>query len=473
MASGNLSHFQRRIDEIEILIVEAEGRMNQMVQLEPDDKGRREHDDSNDVLQDDEHLAKDHLRTEAEIALHNVNGLIAGNMPRGQDARNDAGQQNKTETDADSAWIGIFHQVNFTLEQRCCIFSKTESQCQANYERHRNHQRRFGNQFQRYLMLTAAEQATRSHFLGTETRVGNRQIDIIAQSEKEDRQYGCQQDGEPRLIALQHAKTRVLGCKHDICERCHGDVVIVGPEIVMFQMIFHRLYLVIERRTRPQHKEALAGSAPSVCIDMVLQRIAHHLGKAVHARDNLSLVGQNGAVEIFDDGADGINQRTIQGVLVINAHILLTYNLKRLTNGILLSEEPLSQSLCYDALVRRIERRLAIAFHQLEIEEVEECRIGQHDDAILTVSSLDHPLIVFDFSILTHHAAGLLHFRAHILNLTGCLWPDEEQFLIAYQIDAVGILVPRIDAVLPPSIIAQQDDKHERNGQSKHINERV
>ena len=241
--------FLGRTDETEILVVEAEGRVNQMVQLEPDDKGRSKHDDGDGVLQDDEHLSKHHLRMEAEIALHDVDGLKAGNMPRGQNARNNARQQDEAQADADSARIDIFRQLDPSPEQRGYIFAETECQRQAEGERHRNHQRRFGDQFQRNLILAAAEKSARGHLLGAESRVGDRQVDIVAQGEEEDGEDGSQQDTEPRLVALMHARAIVLRSKKDILERCHGDLVIRGPKIVIGQMIFHHLHLIIERRS--------------------------------------------------------------------------------------------------------------------------------------------------------------------------------------------------------------------------------
>ena len=54
--------------------------MNEVAQLQPDDKSRGKHHDGDDILQNDEQLAKHHLGAVAEIALHDVNGLIVGNL---------------------------------------------------------------------------------------------------------------------------------------------------------------------------------------------------------------------------------------------------------------------------------------------------------------------------------------------------------------------------------------------------------
>ena len=206
---------------------------------------------------------------------------------------------------------------------------------------------------------------------------------------------------------------------------------------------------------------------------MVLELIAHHLGETFHAGDDLRLVGQDGTVQILDDGTDGIDQCAVEGVFVVDGHMAFAHNFQRLTDGIPFAEEPLRQSLGDDALVGCIERCLTIALHQLEIEEVEERRVGKHDDAVFVFFIFYFPLTILDFSSLTYHAAGLLHLGAHIPDLTSCLGPSEEQFLIAHQVDSIGILVPSVDAVLAPGIVAHEDDKHERDGQSQHVDESI
>ena len=322
-------------------------------------------------------------------------------------------------------------------------------------------------------MLATAEESTRGHLLGAETRVGDRQVDVVAQGEEEDGQYGGQQDAEPRLVALLHARAIVLRGKHHFLERRHGEVAVVGPVIVIVQMLFHHLHLCIERSTRLKHEECLAGTCSTVGEDVVLELIAHHLGETLHAGDELCLIGQDGTIQILDNGTDGIDQCAIQGVFVVDTHAAFAHDLHCLTDGIPFAKEPLCQPLGDDTLVGRIERRQTIALHQLEIEEVEERRIDQHDDAVFVFTIFYFPLAILDLSSLAHHAAGLFHLGTHILDLTGCLGPDEEQLLIAHQVDSVGILVPRVDAVLTPCIVAQQDDKHERNGQAQHVYERI
>ena len=61
-----------------ILCVITQWRVDEVIQLQPNDEGRSEHHYGDDILQDDEQFAKHHLGAVAEIALHNVNGLIAG-----------------------------------------------------------------------------------------------------------------------------------------------------------------------------------------------------------------------------------------------------------------------------------------------------------------------------------------------------------------------------------------------------------
>ena len=394
-------------------------------------------------------------------------------MPRGQYARNDARQQDEAEADADSTRIDISHQFNLSPEQRGCIFSETECQGQADDKRHGDHQRRFSNQLQRNLLLATAEEAACSHLLGAEARVGDRQVDVVAQGEKEDGQYGGQQDAEPRLVALLHARAIVLRGKHHFLERRHGEVAVVGPVIVIVQMLFHHLHLCIERSTRLKHEECLAGTCSTVGEDVVLELIAHHLGEPLHTGDDLRLVWQDGSVQVLDNGTDGIDQCAVEWVFVVDKHTAFTHNLHGLANGIPFAKEALRQSLGDDTLVGRIERRRTIALHQLEIEEVEERRIDQHDDAVFVFTIYYFPLAILDLSSLAHHAASLFHLGTHILDLTGCLRPDVEQLLIAHQVDSVGILVPRVDAVLTPCIVTKQDDKHERDGQSHHVYERI
>ena len=72
--------------KIEVLCVESEWRMDEVVQLEPDDKGGCEHRNGDDILQDDKKLAQYHFGMEAEVAFHNVDGLESGDLPRGHDA---------------------------------------------------------------------------------------------------------------------------------------------------------------------------------------------------------------------------------------------------------------------------------------------------------------------------------------------------------------------------------------------------
>ena len=53
---------------------------------------------------------------ETERALDNVDRLITGNMPWGQDARNEAQEQDKTETEAGAAHADIVVQTDFPSE---------------------------------------------------------------------------------------------------------------------------------------------------------------------------------------------------------------------------------------------------------------------------------------------------------------------------------------------------------------------
>ena len=49
------------------------------------------------------------------------------------------------------------------------------------------------------------------------------------------------------------------------------------------------------------------------------------------------------------------------------------------------------------------------------------------------------------------------------------MWPQEEIILFAHQVDAVGILMPAVDAILSPRVVAHQDDEHQRHHQARYI----
>ena len=79
---------------------------------------------------------------------------------------------------------------------------KTNGQHQAANKRKGNHQCGFDNQLQRNLMLTAAKELSRGHFLGAEACIGHCQVDVVAHGKEQYGQYCCQQDAEPRLVAF-------------------------------------------------------------------------------------------------------------------------------------------------------------------------------------------------------------------------------------------------------------------------------
>ena len=55
--------------------------MDEVVELQPDNEGRSEHGDGDHILHNNKQTAQHHLGMEAERALHDVDGLIAGDMP--------------------------------------------------------------------------------------------------------------------------------------------------------------------------------------------------------------------------------------------------------------------------------------------------------------------------------------------------------------------------------------------------------
>ena len=174
----------------------------------------------------------------------------------------------------------------------------------------------------------------------------------------------------------------------------------------------------------------------------------------------MRLIGQDCAVEILHDAADDIDQRRVIRIFIVHEDRALTNNLQGLTDGILFAKESLGQSLRDDTFIRCIEGCQFISLKQIEIEETEECRVCEHDDAILLISFLHLSLTIFNTASLTHHATRLFHFWAHLFYLLCSLRPHKEILIITRQVDAVGILVPRINAVLPPGIVAHEDNEH-------------
>ena len=171
-------------------------------------------------------------------------------------------------------------------------------------------------------------------------------------------------------------------------------------------------------------------------------------------------------VEILHYAADGIYQRRVVRIFIVYEDRTLADNLQRLADRILPVKESLSQSFSDDALIRRIEGCPPVSFYQFEIEEAEEGGVCQHDDTVLFISFLHLSLAILDSSVLAHHATALFYFWAHLFDLLCRLRPHKEVFVAARQIDAVGILMPRVDAILPPRVVAHEDDKHQRHHQT-------
>ena len=63
------------VDNKQMLCVVAQRRMNQMIQLQPDNEGRRKHHHGYHILQNDKDLAQHHLGAIAETALDDVDRL--------------------------------------------------------------------------------------------------------------------------------------------------------------------------------------------------------------------------------------------------------------------------------------------------------------------------------------------------------------------------------------------------------------
>ena len=194
---------------------------------------------------------------------------------------------------------------------------------------------------------------------------------------------------------------------------------------------------------------------------------------ALHADDDLCLIGQHRAVHILHHAADGIDQRGVVGIFMVDEHMPLAHNLQSLAYSVFVAKETMGQPLCDDALVGGIEGRQTVALHQRKVEHLEERRVGQHDDAVLAFGILHLFIPILYTSPLAHHAAGLLHIGAQLFDALRCLRPQEEMILFAHQVDAVGILMPRVDAKLSPGVVAYQDDEHQRHHQARYINKGI
>ena len=102
----------------------------------------------------------------------------------------------------------------------------------------------------------------------------------------------------------------------------------------------------------------------------------------------------------------------------------------------------------------------------------------QANDAVVLRPVLHHLLAALgfaelDFSVLANQAADTFYLWTQFLNLPGCLGPHKEVFVATRQVDAIGILMPAVDAILTPGVITHQDDKHQRHHQARYINKGV
>ena len=218
-----------------------------------------------------------------------------------------------------------------------------------------------------------------------------------------------------------------------------------------------------------QHEERFTTTIGAIGRCVIIELIAHHLWIALHAHDNLRLVGQYRMVEILCYRTNGIYQRTVVRVVMSDTYMAFASNLNRLTHRVLIAKQALGQSLRNYTFIGLIKRGTPVALRELIVEETEESRIGQQDGT-LVVAIFHHSLAIFYLSTLTHHAARLLHLRAHCLDIGGCLRPHKEIILTTYQNNLVGMLVPRVDRKLAPRIVAHQDDEHQRHHQTRYIN---
>ena len=103
-------------------------------------------------------------------------------------------------------------------------------------------------------MLTAAKEPPRSHLLGTESRVGDGQVDIVAHGKEQDGEHGSQQDAQSCLVAFLHADALVQRCEHDVGEGCQRKIVgthTAPQHVVLRQVILYRFCLVVERSAWP------------------------------------------------------------------------------------------------------------------------------------------------------------------------------------------------------------------------------
>ena len=222
------------------------------------------------------------------------------------------------------------------------------------------------------------------------------------------------------------------------------------------------------RSALPQHQHHLTCALRSVCHHFAGQFIAQHLSISLHTGYHLRLVREHGSVQILHNSTHRIDQSAVVRVNTIsNPHMTVAHHIQTLTNRVLSCKQCLGKTLRNQAFVGCIECRFLLSFFQLKVEEIEEGGVCQHNDTMFIVAHF--PLPILDFSRMAKDAACFLHIRTHFLHFRCHLRPHEEAILAAHHINPIRILMPCIDAELTPRVVANENDEHERHGQSYDI----
>ena len=97
--------------------------------------------------------------------------------------------------------------------------------------------------------------------------------------------------------------------------------------VVLTQVILYGFLLTIERGSGLQHQKVLAVTCWTVTNGVAREIVAHHLPKTLHADNELRFVWQHRVVKVACHAADGINQRRVVRVLIIQIYITVAHYL--------------------------------------------------------------------------------------------------------------------------------------------------
>ena len=199
--------------------------------------------------------------------------------------------------------------------------------------------------------MTTTEEPSGSHLFGTESRIGHGKINIVGDGKEEQSKHSSNQDTQACLVAFLQSLSIILRRKHHIFERRYTHFIrCEREEIIISDIVINGFLLAVECHLRTEHEEHLAGTCITEGIGVARKLCTQHLRIAFHISDDLCLVRQYCMVEIFCNGTDSIYQRAVVNGIA-RLHIILSYNLYRLTHRILLSKQSTCQSFCDDTFI--------------------------------------------------------------------------------------------------------------------------